>query len=139
MHRPAGVTALALVFCLIGLYIFSVGVVILISPQTLSSGFILLRGVEMGGPYMALLIGAVWVLIGWGLFGLHDWARLAAMLVIILGLGVLVTRLAITASHSHRSLVWGAVEVFVRLAMAWYLFSAPIGELFSKSKSVRAT
>jgi hypothetical protein len=139
MQRPAGVTALVLVFFLMGAYIFGVGVVILISPQTLSSGFILLRGLEMGGPYTALLIGAVWVLIGWGLFGLHDWARLAAMLVITVGLGLLVARLAMSASYSHRSLVWGAVEVFVRLAMVWYLFSAPIAELFSKSKSVRAT
>jgi phosphate/sulfate permease len=80
MYRPAGVTALALVFFLFGALVFGVGVVILISPQALSSAFTLLRGLEMGGPYMALLVGAVWALIGWGLFGLRDWARLAAMM-----------------------------------------------------------
>src|SRR5258706_10338808 len=94
MQRPAGVTALALVFFLIGAYVFGVGVVMLISPHVLSSAFVLLRGLEMGGPYMALLVGAVWAVIGWGLFGLHDWARLAAMIVIISGVGILVVRLA---------------------------------------------
>src|SRR5438552_2112348 len=66
----------------------------LVSPEAVSMtrGAPLLHGLELGGPYAALLVGAVWALIGLGLFRLHDWAWLAAMLVIISGAGMLVAR-----------------------------------------------
>src|SRR5438105_14461373 len=92
MQRPTGVTAIAVVFLLIAACLGGIGVVMLVSPEAVSMtrGAPLLHGLELGGPYAALLVGAAWALIGWGLLRLYDWARLAAMLVIISGVGVLV-------------------------------------------------
>ena len=133
MWRPTGVTAIAVVFFLIAAYLGGIGVVVLVSPGTVSMTGPLLHGLELGGPYAALLVGAVWALIGLGLFRLHDWARLAAMLVIISGAGMLVARLALTVSHFHWSLAWEGLEIFVRVAMVWSLFRTPIAEQFSKA------
>ncbi len=116
-----------------------IGVVMLVSPEAVSMtrGAPLLHGLELGGPYAALLVGAAWALIGWGLLRLYDWARLAAMLVIISGVGVLVARFALNASRFRSSLVWEGLEVFMRVAVVWYLFRTPVAEQFSKS--ARAT
>ena len=139
MQRPTGVTAIAVVFLLIAACLGGIGVVMLVSPEAVSMtrGAPLLHGLELGGPYAALLVGAAWALIGWGLLRLYDWARLAAMLVIISGVGVLVARFALNASRFRSSLVWEGLEVFMRVAVVWYLFRTPVAEQFSKS--ARAT
>src|SRR5437764_12401131 len=139
MQRPTGVTAIAVVFLLIAACLGGIGVVILVSPDAVSMtrGAPLLHGLELGGPYAALLVGAAWALIGWRLLRLYDWARLAAMLVIISGVGVLVARFAPNASRFRSSLVWEGLEVFMRVAVVWYLFRTPVAEQFSKS--ARAT
>jgi hypothetical protein len=106
MQRPTGVTAIAVIFLLIAAHLGGIGIGMIVSPGAVSMirGAPLLHGLELGGPDAALLVGAVWALIGLGLFRLHDWARLAAMLVIISGVG-----------------------------MVWYLFRTPIAEQFSKA------
>src|SRR5207237_3990382 len=128
-----GVTAIAVVFLLIAACLGGIGVVMLVSPEAVSMtrGAPLLHGLELGGPYAALLVGAAWALIGWGLLRLYDWARLAAMLVIISGVGVLVARFALNASRFRSSLVWEGLEVFMRVAFVWYLFRTPVAEPFS--------
>src|SRR6266550_3469884 len=138
MQRPTGVTA-AVVFLLIAACLGGIGVVMLVWSEAVSMtrGAPLLHGLELGGPYAALLVGAAWALIGWGLLRLYDWARLAAMLVIISGVGVLVARFALNASRFRSSLVWEGLEVFMRVAVVWYLFRTPVAEQFSKS--ARAT
>jgi len=85
MRRPVGVTTIATVFLLNATYLCSLGIVMLTAPEILSNVRALRwsRGWEMGGPYLTLLVGAVWGLIGWGLIRMHGWARLAAMLLII--------------------------------------------------------
>jgi len=57
MRRPTGVTAIAVVFFLIAAYLGGIGVVVLVSPGTVSMtrGAPLLHGLELGGPYAALL------------------------------------------------------------------------------------
>src|SRR5437016_14427658 len=92
----------------------------------MTRGAPLLHGLELGGPYAALLVGAALALIGWGLLRLYDWARLAAMLVIISGVGVLVARFALNASRFRSSLVWEGLEVFMRVAVVWCLFRTPV-------------
>ena len=134
MQRPAGVTAIATVFVLIATLLCGSGVAMLISPEALST----MRGsraLEMGGPYGALLVGAVWALSGWALFQLRDWARLAAMLVIAFGAAWELPRL-LTASHFHWWLVWGGLEIAVRLIAVWYLSGTPVAQCFSKRAKV---
>ena len=134
MQRPAGVTAIATVFVLIATFLCGSGLTMLISPKALST-MRAFRALETGGPYGALLVGAVWALIGWGLFQLHDWARLAAMLVIAFGAAWELPRL-VTPSHFNWWLVWGGLEIVVRLIAVWYLFRTPVAQCFSKQAKV---
>ena len=63
-------------------YLWVVGVVMLVLPgaASMTLGAPLLHGLELAGPFMFLLAGAVGALIGWGLFGLtiglDAWPRL---------------------------------------------------------------
>src|ERR1700733_14077201 len=96
MQRPAGVTAISVLFFLAAIYLWAIGAVMLVSPGAISmmSGAPLMYGLELAGPYMALLVGCGWALIGWGLYRLHNWARLAAVVVMIVGVGWLVPKIS---------------------------------------------
>jgi hypothetical protein len=67
MQRPAGVTVISVLFFLVAIYLWTIGIVKLISPGaiTLMSASQLMYGLELAGPYMALLIGCGWALVGW--------------------------------------------------------------------------
>src|SRR5207245_6834294 len=136
-HRLSAVILIAVVVLLIRSFLGCIAVVMAVAPEawSITRGAPLLHGLELGGPYAPLLVGAAWALIGWGLLRLYDWARLAAMLVIISGVGVLVARFALNASRFRSSLVWEGLEVFMRVAVVWYLFRTPVAEQFSKSGS----
>lgn len=85
MQRPALVTVISILFFLAAIYLWTIAVVKLVAPDAISlmSGSQLMYGLELAGPYMALLVGTVWALIGWGLFRLHNWARLVTVAVMV--------------------------------------------------------
>src|SRR6202051_3884588 len=125
MQRPAGVTAIAALFGLAAIYLWTIGMVKLLAPNAISlmSGASLMYGLELAGPYMALLVGTGWALVGWGLFRLHNWARWAAMLVMTLGIAWLVPK--ISAAELGLALLWSGLQIALRAAAAWYLAQAP--------------
>ncbi len=134
MRRPAGVTIIAMLFLLNAAYLCSLSIIMLISPEVLSSlrGLQSLRGTGNGGPYVALFVGVVWALIGWGLIRMRGWARLAAMLWIAPGMAFGIVALT-TASRFHWSLLSLGLEILAGMVIVWYLFTAPIIEQFSKT------
>lgn len=125
MQRPAGVTAISVLFFLAAIYLWTVGVIKLIAPEAISlmSGTQLMYGLELAGPYMALLVGCGWALVGWGLFRLRNWARWAAMAVMVLGVGWLVPK--ISMAELGAPVLWYGLQIAVRVAAAWYLAQAP--------------
>jgi hypothetical protein len=125
MPRPAGVTAISVLFLVAGVYLWAIGAVMLLAPGAISlmSGAPLMYGLELAGPYMALLVGCGWALVAWGLFRLHNWARWAAMLVMTLGIAWLVPK--ISAAEIGWPLLWYGLQIAVRAAAAWYLAQAP--------------
>jgi hypothetical protein len=125
MQRPVGITVIGVLFLLAGIYLWTIAVIMLIQPGAISlmSGAPLMFGLELAGPYMALLIGAGWALVGWGLFQLHNWARWAAMLVLTLSIAWLVPK--ISAAAIGGQLLWYGVQIALRAATAWYLAQAP--------------
>lgn len=125
MQRPAGVTAISVLFFLAAIYLWTVAAVMLFAPGTISlmSGAELMYGLELAGPYMALLVGAGWALIDWGLFRLLNWARWAAMLVMTVGIAWLVPK--ISAAELGLPLLGYGLQIAVRAAVAWYLAQAP--------------
>jgi hypothetical protein len=125
MQRPAVVTAIS-VFCfLAAIYLWTIGVVKLLAPNAISllSASQLMYGLELAGPYMALLVGSGWALVGWGLFRLHNWARLATVVAMILGIAWLVPK--ISAAELGVPLLWEGLQIALRAAAAWYLAQSP--------------
>lgn len=134
MQRPAIVTAISILFLLAGIYLWTIGVVKLLAPNAISLmiGSQLMYGLELAGPYMALLMGTGWAVIGWGLFRLHNWARLTAMAVISVGIVWLVPK--ISAAEPGPPLLWYGLQIALRAAAAFYLAqSAAVVDSF-KSK-----
>jgi hypothetical protein len=123
--RPAGVTAISLLFGVAAIYLWTVGLVKLAAPNAISltSGAPLLYGLELAGPYMALLVGAGWALVGWWLFRLHNWARWSAMLVMVVGIAALVPK--ISMAELGAPVFWYGLQIALRAAAAWYLAQAP--------------
>ena len=134
MQRPALVTVISILFFLAAIYLWTIGVVKLFAPDAVSlmSGSQLMYGLELAGPYMALLVGTVWGLIGWGLFRLHNWARLVTVAVMVLGVAWLVPR--ISQAELGAPVLGYGLQIALRAAAAWYLAqSAAVIESF-KSK-----
>jgi|SRR5579863_4092416 hypothetical protein len=125
MQRPAGVSAIAVIFLLAAVYLWTIGGVKLIAPEAISlmSGSQFMYGLELAGPYMALLVGAGWALVGWGLFRLHNWARWAAMLVTVVGVAALVPE--ISMAPLGIPIFWYGLQIALRVAVGWYLAQAP--------------
>ena len=125
MQRPAGVTAIAVLFFLAAIYLWTVGLVKIVAPDAISlmAGAPLMYTLELAGPYMALLIGAGYALIGWGLIRLHNWARWAAMLVMTIGIASLIPK--VSMAELGAPILWYGLQIALRAAAAWYLAQAP--------------
>lgn len=125
MQHPKGVIAIALLFALGSLYLFLVAAILLISPGAISlmSAKSFLYGLQLAGPYMILLGGAVYGVVAWGLFRLRNWARWTAMLIIAFSLAPLVPK--ISMAEIGIPLLWYGLQIAVRVAVAWYLVQAP--------------
>jgi hypothetical protein len=132
MQRPAGVTAIAVVFFLASAYLSVLGAIMLVSPGAVSMalGAPLLQGLELAGPYMFLLAAACGAVIGWGLLSLHNWARWAAFLVLMAGIVMLVPTVSAAAVNFQWSLLWSGLGVVLRMAAAWSLWQLPVTDAF---------
>jgi hypothetical protein len=125
MQRPTLVTILALLSFAAALYLWSLAAILWIVPGALSlmAGKYFMYGLELAGPYMILLFGIGYALIGWGLFRLQNWARWAAMLLMVLGVASLVPR--ISMAELGIPIFWYGFQIAVRVAVCWYLAQAP--------------
>lgn len=125
MERPAGITGIAVLFFLAAMYLWVVGAVKLVAPDAISlmAGRHFMYGLELAGPYMTLLVGGGYALVGWGLFRLHNWARWAAMAVMVIGVASLVPR--ISMAELGAPVFWYGLQIALRVAAGWYLAQAP--------------
>lgn len=80
-------------------------------------------GLELAGPYMALLFGTGYALVGWGLLRLHNWARWAALAVMVVGVAALVPKISI--AELGIPVFWYGFQIALRVAVGWYLAQAP--------------
>ena len=125
MQRPAGVTAISSLFFLAAIYLCAIGAVKLLAPNAVSlmAGRHFMYGLELAGPYMTLLVGGGYALVGWGLFRLHNWARWAAMAVMVVGVAALVPK--ISMAELGVPILWYGLQIAIRVAVGWYLAEAP--------------
>ncbi len=125
MQRPTGVTIISAFFFLAAVYLWTIAVVKLLAPNAISlmAGAQFMFGLELAGPYMALLVGGGWAIVAIGLFRLHNWARWAAMLVMTISIAPLVPK--ISSAEIGGQLLWYGLQIALRAAVAWYLAQAP--------------
>jgi hypothetical protein len=125
MQRPAGIAVISALFLLAAIYLWTMGAVKLIAPNAISlmRGAQLMYGLELAGPYMAILVGATYALIGWGLFRMQKWARWAAMLVLVIAVAALVPK--ISMAELGIPVFWYGFHIALRAAAAWYLAQSP--------------
>lgn len=131
---PTGVTAIAFIFFLAAAYLGLIGVITLALPGAVSMalGAALLSGLELAGPYMFLLVAGTGALVGWGLLSLKNWARRAAIVAGFLGAVMLIPAVSAAAVDFRASLLWAGLGITVRVIVVWYLYQAPVKEVFAK-------
>lgn len=135
MQRPKGVIVVAGLFALAAAYLWTIAVVLLISPGAISlmAAKHFLYGLQLAGPYMILLGGTVYGVVAWGLFRLHNWARWTAMLVIAFSITPLVAK--ISMAELGVPVFWYGLQIALRVAFGWYLAQAPaVIDAFAKSR-----
>jgi len=92
----------------------------------------LLGGLELAGPFMFLLAAAVGLGIGAGLWGLHNWARWAAIGIALAGMVALLPDVSsAVVDFRLAKLAWGGLGIMVRVVILQYLFQAPVAEAFT--------
>jgi hypothetical protein len=124
MQRPVGVTAIAILFSLISLYLGALGVTMLLSPGavSLSMGASLLHGLELAGPYMFLLTAAIAAIVAFGLFQLNNLARRAAIAICFAGMIMLLPKVSADAANFGPRFFLAGSMVVIRMMIVWYLW-----------------
>ncbi|MGH9511476.1 MAG: hypothetical protein ACRD2U_05010 [Terriglobales bacterium] len=133
--RPQGVTAIAIIFLTAGGYLIALGALMLTFRGAISMtmGSLLLNGLELSGPYMFLLVGAVGLAIGFGLLKLNNWARRLAIVAALLGMVMLIPGVSAAAVDFRPALLWSGLGVVVRVVIVWYLYQTTVTEAFQKT------
>jgi hypothetical protein len=134
MQRPAGVSAIAVLFFTVAAYLAVLGMLMLVSPGTVPMALAapLLNGLELAGAYMFLLAAGVCAFIAWGLLRLNPWARRAAIVVGFVGVVMLVPAASSAVFEFRMGRLFSTgVGVIVRVMMVWYLWQTPVAECFS--------
>lgn len=147
MERPAGVTILALLeFLIAALLIFFA----LASAMGVSMlGAILSRTREIGAPGFALFAGAgfllaffllvpavLFVVLGFGLWNLRNWARVITMVLAVLGVAGASIGLLWALTHLRViGVMFSSVRLSIDLLVLWYLSQSTIRRYFVASGS----
>jgi hypothetical protein len=128
MKRPIGVTIIAC-FCLCAaVYLCSLSVMQLVTPKALHAirSAPNVRALRLASPYLTLIIGVSWAVVGWGLFQLRNWARVIAATMFVFS-AIWETSMTWEASMSaHRSwpnwrLTLISLEIALRVIALVYL------------------
>lgn len=139
-RRPIPITVISIYFVFSAVYLWTLAAILLLEPGKVSLllGSRFMHGLELAGPYMMLLVGSGYALVGWGLFRLHNWARWLAMLVMVLAVGCLVP--AISAAQLNLRFLACGLEIAVWTAAGFYLAQAPsVLEAFAKTPAQKAS
>ena len=72
---------------------------------------------------MMLLFGTGYAVVGWGLFRLKNWARVAVILFLVIDVGALVPK--ISMAQLGVPVLWYGLQIALRVALGWYLVQAP--------------
>jgi hypothetical protein len=127
MERPAGLSAIAGAFFLVAGYLCVVGGIEFTAPGTISPAMRapFMYGRELAGPQSAILVGAGWAMVGWGLWRIQNWARWAAVVLMVLGIAAGVPAVSAASIDPGWRLVWYGGQMMAKVVAVWYLVFAP--------------
>jgi hypothetical protein len=132
MARPLGVTVIASLFLMAGIYLCSIAAAILVEPRAVQvlrdAPFVL--GLRQVSPYVTLLIGAIWALVAWGLFRLRDWARFTATLMLAIGVAWALSMLLLGRTRFGWQVLAACPEIALRAAAVVYLLAPTVMDSF---------
>lgn len=117
MRRPIGIIAVTL-------YFFSIGILTILRDLIYRHSF----------PYMfwsSIIFDIGFLLIGFGLFRLWEWARFAAMLVIFVTVGLTMPFLFTRVTQINGWLFLMVAMYIAHLYLVWYLFRSATAKYFS--------
>lgn len=132
--RPLLVTLISSYFLFAALYLWILAAILIVTPGKISLmlGSRFMHGLELAGPYMMLLVGSGYALIGWGMLHLHNWARWLAMAVIAISIGSLLP--VISSPPLNPRFFACGLEIAVCAAAGFYLAQATsVLEAFAKT------
>ncbi len=136
-ERPAGVTVVAIVFFAASTYLLALGLIMMTRPGLVSmaAGAELLGGLELAGPYMFLLVGALGAALALGLWRLQRWARWLAMAAAMIGLVLLLPGVSSAVlDFRFGSFAWDGLGVIARALVVWYLCQPAVREAFGRER-----
>jgi uncharacterized membrane protein (DUF2068 family) len=149
MNRPTGVSVIAVlcfigaVFCLIG----GIGLIAgggflatMLSQQAESAGAAsILAGLGTVVGVLILVFGAVYVLVGWGLWMLKEWARIVSIVLSAIAAVFQLPGLLTALLHFRiGSFIWIALWTGVYAAIIWYLLKPAVKAVFQRSAGAAA-
>ena len=142
MGRPTGITVLAVLY-FVGAAFCVLGGIGMLAGGGMMAGILKqnpgsdagVAGILMGlGAVFGVIIltfGALYVLLGWGLLKLKDWARIITIVLLALGIASSLFGLVTTLAHfSIFSLVWTVFWIAVYGLIIWYLVKPEVKAAF---------
>jgi hypothetical protein len=120
------------IFLLSSLYLFILGLVRFVNPDavSLSLGAPLLHGLQLAGPWMFLLAAGVGSIVGFGLLGLKNLARRAAIVIALAGIVMLIPKVSAAATDFSPQFFLAGSMIVVRMMIVWYLWQSSTSEKF---------
>jgi hypothetical protein len=145
MNRPTGVTVLAVLqfigagFCAIAALLLMVGgtfvAAIMSRAAAGGEGSTALAGmgaaIGVAAGVFCLILAALYAALGWGMWGLKNWARMVTM--VLAGLGALLQVMGMMGSLMHFhvfALLWNVIWLGVNVIIIWYLMQPQVKAAF---------
>ena len=137
MKRPLGVTLIGCWCLLAGVYLCSIALVQILTPQAIPSlrHLPVVYALKLVSPYLALAIGGIWAALAWGLFQLHDWARWAAQIVLAIGIALTLPMMYFNHIHFGWRMLAEIADVILRVLAVGYLFAPKVMDAFLNERT----
>jgi hypothetical protein len=152
MGRPVGVTVIAVLYFLgavlcvlggIGMMLGGGFMATLINQSGgqgagAGAGIFAALGAAVG--IVLLVVAAIAVLVGWGLFKLKNWARIVAIVFAVLGvLGALFGLLGAFSHFGGIILLWTVIRLAINGWIIWYLLQPNVSAAFAGGQAQAAS
>ncbi len=149
MNRPTGVTVIA-ILCFVGAVLCVLGGIGLIAGGGFLASYMnqqsqsgagaagLIAGLGAAIGVVIIVFGAVYVLVGWGLWTLKEWARIVTIVLSAIGAVFQLPGLLRALLHfSIGGLVWTAFWLAVDIVIIWYLLTPQVRAAFQQAGQPR--